>query len=105
MKEIVVQSAGNAAQQGNVDVVLVENLVHMGPRTANVFGQPCGRGALLSHDFLDMLPDVHRKSVELISCLKLGVTTPHQSNKYSTPYYGVNNLSLIGLSSKRTVVI
>lgn len=81
MKEIVVQSAGNAAQQGNVDVVLVENLVHMGPRTANVFGQLGGRSALLSHDFLDMLPDVHRKSVELISCLKLGVTTPHIPNK------------------------
>ena len=70
MEEIVVQSIGNAPQQGNVDAVLAENLVHMRPRTANVFGQPCGRNALLSHDFFDMLPDVHRKSVELISCFQ-----------------------------------
>ncbi len=80
-EEIMLQGLGNAPQQGNVDTVLAEYLVHVRPRATDVFGQPCGRYSLPLHYFLDMLPDMHRKSVEFISCLSSRVSTPHTPNK------------------------
>lgn len=99
MEEIVLQSIRNAAQQGDVDVVLSENLMHMCPRAADAFGQPCGRTPLPLHDFLDMLPDVHSKSVEFLSCLTLGVSTPHTPYKlfHAVETTAFDNLSLVCL--------
>lgn len=61
MEEIMLQRIGDAAQQGNVDVVLAENLVYMRASAANVVGQLCGRRALLPHHLFNMLPDMHKK--------------------------------------------
>ena len=61
MEEIVLQGIGDAAQKGNVDVVLAENLVDMRAGAANVVGQLRGRRALLPHHLFDMLPDMHKK--------------------------------------------
>jgi len=78
MEEIVVQGIRNAAQQGNVDVVLAENLVDMRASAANIIGQLRGRRALLPHHLFDMLPDVHEKSVELVQPVGHRVSTPTQ---------------------------
>lgn len=85
MEEIVLQGIGDAAQQGNVDIVLAENLVYMRAGAANVVGQLCGRRALLPHHLFDMLPDVHGKSVELVQPVGHRVSTPIISTSYSTP--------------------
>ena len=65
-EKIMPQGFGNALEQGDVDVVFAENPVHMRTGTANVVGQLGGRCALLPHYLLDMLPDVHKKSVEFV---------------------------------------
>ena len=44
--------------------------------TANVIGQLRGRNALLPHNLFDMLPDVHKKSVEFFNLLALGFPRP-----------------------------
>ena len=62
----MVQGIGKVAQQGNVDIVLTEYLVDMRAGAANGVGQLCGRYALLPHHLFDMLPNVHRKSVEFV---------------------------------------
>ena len=85
MEEIVVQGIRNAAQQGNVDVVLAENLVDMRASAANVVGQLRGRRALLPHHLFNMLSDVHEKSVELVQLAEHRVSTPTISTSYSTP--------------------
>ena len=60
-EEIVVQGIGNAAQQGNVDIVLAEYLVDMRAGAADVVGQLRGRRSLLPHHLFNMLPDMHKK--------------------------------------------
>ena len=77
-EEIMLQGIGDAAQQGNVDVVLAENLVDMRAGAANVVGQLRGRRALLPHHLFNMLPDVHEKSVELVQPVGHRVSTPTQ---------------------------
>ena len=106
MEEIVLQSIRDAAQQGDVNVVLSENLVNMCPRAADAFGQPCGRNPMPLHDFLDMLPDVHSKSVEFLSCLNIRASTPHSSNKlfHAVPCTAFNNQFLMSMLSKESVV-
>ena len=85
MEEIVLQGIGDAAQQGNVDVVLAENLVDMRAGAANVVGQLRGRRALLPHHLFYMLPDVHEKSVEFVRLAGHRVSTPTISTSPSTP--------------------
>ena len=60
-EEIMLQCLGNALQQGNVDIVFAENLMHVGASAANVLSQLRGRRALLPHHLFDMLPDMHKK--------------------------------------------
>ena len=77
MEEIVLQGIGDAAQKGNIDVVLAEKLVDMRAGAANVVGQLRGRRALLSHYFLDMLPDVHKKRGICSTCRPSGFHAHH----------------------------
>ena len=76
-EEIMLQCLGDAAQQGNVDVVLAENLVDMRAGAANVVGQLRGRRALLPHHLLDMLPDVHKKRGICSTCRPSGFHAHH----------------------------
>jgi len=98
----MVQRIGDTQEQCNVNVVLVENLVHMGTGAANVGGQLGGRNALLSHDFLDMLPDVHKKrGIDFLLDIQ-GYHTLHNLTSHSTPCYtAFNNLSLIVVALKK----
>ena len=76
MEEIMLQGIGDAAQKGNIDVVLAENLVDMRTGTANVVGQLGGRCALLPHHLFYMLPDVHEKAWNLFNLPNLGFPRP-----------------------------
>ena len=76
MEEIMLQGIGDAAQKGNIDVVLAENLVDMRASAANVVGQLRGRRALLSHHFFYMLPDVHEKAWNWFNLLAIGFPRP-----------------------------
>lgn len=90
MEEIVLQGIGDAAQQGNVDVVLAEYLMHVGASAANVLSQLRGRDVLLPHHLLDMLPDVHEKSVELVQPVGHRVSTPTQQQVIPRQKNGVS---------------
>ena len=76
MKEIIIQRCGYALKQGNVDIVLEENPVDMRSGAANIFRQLCGRYVLLSHYFLDLLPDVHEKAWNLFNLPNTGFPLP-----------------------------
>ena len=84
VEEIMLQGIGDAAQQGNVDVVLAENLVDMRAGAANVVGQLRGRRALLPHHLFDMLPDMHKKRGISSTCRPSGFHA-HTTTSYSTP--------------------
>ena len=76
MEEIVLQGIGDAAQKGNIDVVLAEKLVDMRAGAANVVGQLRGRRALLAHYLFYMLPDVHKKAWNLFNLSAIGFPRP-----------------------------
>ena len=76
VEEIVVQGIGNAAQKGNVDIVLAEYLVDIRAGAANVVGQLRGRHALLPHHLFYMLPDVHKKAWNLFNLSAIGFPRP-----------------------------
>ena len=59
MKEVVVQRLRDAPQQGDIDIVLVENLMDMRACAANVLRQLGGGDTLLPHHIFYMLPDMH----------------------------------------------
>jgi hypothetical protein len=84
-EEVIIQRLGNTLKQGNVNVFLAENPMDMRAGAANVLRQLCGRNTLLPHYLFDMLPDVHKKSVEFVQLAEHRVSTPTISTSYSTP--------------------
>jgi hypothetical protein len=84
------QGIGNTTQQGNINVVLSENLMHMGAGTANVFGQLCGRRTLLPHYLFYMLPNVHKKAWNLFNLLAIGFPRPHNNKLFHAKRIGAS---------------
>ena len=86
-EKIVIQDSGDTLQQVGVDGGLGIHLVQMVRGAGDLCGQPDGGSPLLFQFRLNAPANVyvvdfcHKKSVELIPCLNIRVSTPHQSNK------------------------